>query len=139
MFSISSGRPGPVHGGVADTSFVAALGGDYAARLHLVRLPAFALTTPRLLRCQHQTPLRPVAIGALNAQVTLQRLGGLPVPRTGIPHRAGAGPGAGRVTEGNGDAVGAGSHGARRDVGYRRVVWHLRGDRAGWAGHQEAR
>jgi hypothetical protein len=80
MFSISSGRPGPVHGGMADTSFVAALGGDYAARLRLVRLPACALTTPLLLRCQRQTPLRPVAIGALTAQVTLQRPGGLPVP-----------------------------------------------------------
>ena len=37
--------------------FAAASGGDWATRLHLVGLPACALTTPQLPRCQTQTEL----------------------------------------------------------------------------------
>jgi hypothetical protein len=48
---------GPVTVSVDDSSFSAAFGGDYAARVHLVQLPACALTTPRLPACQVQTPL----------------------------------------------------------------------------------
>jgi hypothetical protein len=38
-------------------AFAGAVGGDWASRLRLVQLPACALTTPRLARCQTQTPL----------------------------------------------------------------------------------
>jgi hypothetical protein len=37
-----------------------AAGGNYAARLHLVELPACALTTPRLAQCRKQKPIRSV-------------------------------------------------------------------------------
>jgi RHS repeat-associated protein len=39
------------------TSFAQAYGGGYADRLKLVQLPACALTTPKLAKCQVQTPL----------------------------------------------------------------------------------
>ncbi|MGW1875658.1 RHS repeat-associated core domain-containing protein [Streptomyces sp. NPDC001975] len=39
------------------SAFTAAFGADWASRLHLVTLPACALTTPRLARCRTQTPL----------------------------------------------------------------------------------
>jgi len=71
LFSISSAHQGPAMVGVDDTSFAAAFGGDYSARLRLVQLPACALTTPRLARCQAQTPLRPTAVGALRARVVI--------------------------------------------------------------------
>ncbi|MEU3029918.1 polymorphic toxin-type HINT domain-containing protein [Streptomyces incarnatus] len=48
---------------VDDSSFRYAFGGDFASRLHLVELPACVLTTPKLARCQVQTPVR-VAPGA---------------------------------------------------------------------------
>ena len=55
-------------------SFAYADGGDYAARLHLVELPACALTTPRVASCRAQTPLASaddVATDQLGANVTL--------------------------------------------------------------------
>ncbi|UIX32034.1 putative adhesin [Streptomyces sp. GQFP] len=39
------------------SGFAHAYGGDYASRLHLVRLPACALTTPKLKKCRTTTPL----------------------------------------------------------------------------------
>lgn len=43
---------------VDDREYAQAYGGAYAARLHLVRLPACALTTPGKASCTTQTPLR---------------------------------------------------------------------------------
>lgn len=51
--SLAAGR---VHVSVGYSSFAEAAGGDYASRLHLVKLPACALTTPQLARCRKQTP-----------------------------------------------------------------------------------
>ncbi|WP_330268436.1 RHS repeat-associated core domain-containing protein [Streptomyces griseorubiginosus] len=39
------------------SAYAGAFGGDYASRLHLVRLPACALTTPGVRSCRTQTPL----------------------------------------------------------------------------------
>jgi RHS repeat-associated protein len=78
LFSVASASAGAGSAMVAvdDSSFAAAFGGDYAARLHLVRLPACALTTPRLARCQAQTPVRPAAAGTpLTAQVAVGQPG----------------------------------------------------------------
>ncbi|MEZ0108985.1 RHS repeat-associated protein [Catenulispora sp. EB89] len=62
---------------VDDSSFKAAFGGDYGARLHLVELPGCALTTPQLAQCEQQTPLAPVGGDALTAVVTVgQSTGG---------------------------------------------------------------
>ena len=46
--------------GVDYASFANAGGADWADRVRLVRLPACALTTPSLHRCQVQTPIRSV-------------------------------------------------------------------------------
>jgi RHS repeat-associated protein len=57
-------------------SFAYADGGDYAARLHLVELPACALTTPRLAACRRQVPLRSaddVATRQVGADLTLRQ------------------------------------------------------------------
>ena len=66
---------GAVQVSVDDSSFVAAYGGDYAARLHLVEMPACALTTPHQPACQTQTPLAPVGGSSLTARVTLPTAG----------------------------------------------------------------
>jgi hypothetical protein len=50
--------PAPVNVTVDYSSFVNAYGGSYGARLHLVRLPGCALSTPDLAQCGHATPLR---------------------------------------------------------------------------------
>nr|WSX74755.1 RHS repeat-associated core domain-containing protein [Streptomyces sp. NBC_00899] len=42
---------------VDDSAYAQAYGGAYAARLHLVRLPACALTTPEQAACTRQAPL----------------------------------------------------------------------------------
>jgi RHS repeat-associated protein len=47
----------PVHLSLDYSSFAYAYGGDYAARLRLVELPACALTTPQRPACRVQTPL----------------------------------------------------------------------------------
>ncbi|QDY79425.1 RHS repeat-associated core domain-containing protein [Streptomyces qinzhouensis] len=47
----------PVTVDVDYSGFRAAYGGDYAARLHLVRLPACAATTPKRADCGRTTPL----------------------------------------------------------------------------------
>nr|WP_168487229.1 RHS repeat-associated core domain-containing protein [Streptomyces sp. RLB1-33]QIY68220.1 hypothetical protein HEP84_01845 [Streptomyces sp. RLB1-33] len=68
-------RTSPGSGKVAlrvdDSSFRYAFGGDFASRLHLVELPACALTTPKLARCQVQTPVRTTREAPLSAQVSL--------------------------------------------------------------------
>ncbi|MEU6467616.1 HYD1 signature containing ADP-ribosyltransferase family protein [Streptomyces sp. NPDC046976] len=45
---------------VDDTQYARTYGGAYTARMHLVRLPACALTTPRKSSCTRQTPVRTV-------------------------------------------------------------------------------
>ena len=59
---------GPGHGavriGMDYSSFAQAYGGDYAARLRLVTLPACALTTPKVAACRVQTPLPSADDGA---------------------------------------------------------------------------
>ncbi|MHA6764621.1 hypothetical protein [Streptacidiphilus sp. PAMC 29251] len=65
---------GAVRVGVDYSSFAQAYGGDYASRLHLVSLPACALTTPQLAACRVQTPLATTNDGSaksLSATVTL--------------------------------------------------------------------
>jgi RHS repeat-associated protein len=47
-----------VHVSVDYASFADASGGNYASRLHLVELPACALTSPQLAKCRVQTPVR---------------------------------------------------------------------------------
>src|SRR5690349_7939089 len=56
--SDGSQAAGRVHVSVGYSGFAQAAGGDYAARLHLVELPACALTTPQLAQCRTQTPIR---------------------------------------------------------------------------------
>jgi RHS repeat-associated protein len=65
---------GRVHASLSYSSFAAAYGGDYAARLHLVLLPACALTTPRVAACRVQAPLASAddtRTARLGADVTL--------------------------------------------------------------------
>ena len=73
LFSVGaqSAGSGPVDVSVDDSSFLAAYGGDYASRLHLVRLPACALTTPDLPACQVQQDLPALGGSPLAAQVAL--------------------------------------------------------------------
>jgi RHS repeat-associated protein len=66
--------PGRVHASVSYSSFAAAYGGDYAARLHLVLLPGCALTTPQVAACRVQVPLASAddtRAARLGADVTL--------------------------------------------------------------------
>ncbi|MEU7552662.1 polymorphic toxin-type HINT domain-containing protein [Streptomyces sp. NPDC044571] len=54
-------------------AFRQAYGGDYAARLHLVELPACALTTPERAECHTQKPLKTkndTRTGKLSAQIS---------------------------------------------------------------------
>ncbi|MFE7854099.1 polymorphic toxin-type HINT domain-containing protein [Streptomyces sp. NPDC057403] len=69
---------------VDDSSFRYAFGGDFASRLHLVQLPACALTTPRLAKCQTQTAVRTAPSTPLSAQVTI------PGPNTAAPGAVGS-------------------------------------------------
>jgi RHS repeat-associated protein len=61
LFSVTP-QPGAAGGTVGvrvdDSAYAQAYGGAYAARLHLVTLPACALTTPAVPGCTRQTPLR---------------------------------------------------------------------------------
>ncbi|MGW7612945.1 polymorphic toxin-type HINT domain-containing protein [Streptomyces sp. NPDC054766] len=56
---------------VDDSSFRYAFGGDFASRLHLVQLPACALTTPKLAKCQTQTAVRTTPGTPLSTQVSV--------------------------------------------------------------------
>ncbi|MFF8597152.1 polymorphic toxin-type HINT domain-containing protein [Streptomyces sp. NPDC015220] len=75
-------RIGPGSGNVAlrvdDSSFRYAFGGDFASRLHLVQLPACAMTNPNLAKCQTQTRVRTTPGAALSAQVAV------PATSTGV-------------------------------------------------------
>ncbi|WP_377271639.1 RHS repeat-associated core domain-containing protein [Peterkaempfera sp. SMS 1(5)a] len=75
LFTLQRPTPAAPGGKVAlhvdDSSFRYAYGGDFASRLHLVELPACALTTPTLPRCQTQTPVETVPGAPLSAQIPL--------------------------------------------------------------------
>jgi hypothetical protein len=79
LFSVKPGPgasgSGPVDVSVDDSSFVAAYGGDYAARLHLVEMPACAITTPQRPACQAEIPLAAVGGSPLTARVSLPAAG----------------------------------------------------------------
>ena len=65
---------GQVKVGLEYGAFSQAIGGNYASRLHLVELPACALTTPQLAKCRKQTPLTSAndpRSAAVSAVVTL--------------------------------------------------------------------
>jgi hypothetical protein len=63
---------GRVHLRLDYSTFAEAYGGDWAGRLHLVELPACALTTPSKRECQTQTPLDSTnSGGAVSADVTV--------------------------------------------------------------------
>ncbi|MGW8329466.1 hypothetical protein ACWGLE_16335 [Streptomyces sp. NPDC055897] len=67
-------RPGTAPVEVDYSAFKGAYGGDWAARLHLVELPACALTTPELAKCRTQKPLSTTnntKSGTLSANVPL--------------------------------------------------------------------
>ncbi|MFF3447788.1 RHS repeat-associated core domain-containing protein [Streptomyces sp. NPDC002667] len=69
-------RTSPAGGGkvalrVDDSSFRYAFGGDFGSRLHLVQLPACALTKPKSPSCQVQTPVRTTSGTPLSGQVTV--------------------------------------------------------------------
>ncbi|QKW25051.1 type IV secretion protein Rhs [Streptomyces seoulensis] len=87
-------RTSPGSGKVAlrvdDSSFRYAFGGDFASRLHLVQLPACALTTPKLTRCQTQTPVRATPGAPLSAQVSLPAEAPIASGVTRSPHPAAA-------------------------------------------------
>ncbi|MGW2557313.1 polymorphic toxin-type HINT domain-containing protein [Streptomyces sp. NPDC001635] len=53
----ATGGRGKVQLGLNYDAFAQAYGGNYADRLHLVKLPACALTTPQRTACRTQTPL----------------------------------------------------------------------------------
>jgi hypothetical protein len=61
LFSLAAAGPAApgqrVHVSLDYSSFAYSDGGDYASRLHLVELPACALTTPQQPACRMQTPL----------------------------------------------------------------------------------
>ncbi|MFD5798576.1 polymorphic toxin-type HINT domain-containing protein [Streptomyces diastatochromogenes] len=73
LFTLQRTRPGgaKVALRVDDSSFRYAFGGDFAARLHLVQLPACALTTPKLAKCQVQAPVRTAPGTPLSAQISV--------------------------------------------------------------------
>lgn len=65
---------GKVRVGVDYSAFAEAYGGNYASRLHLVTLPACALTTPEVAACRVQTPLptlRDAKASSVSAEVKL--------------------------------------------------------------------
>ncbi|GAA0318118.1 type IV secretion protein Rhs [Actinoallomurus spadix] len=69
-----SGRRGRALMEVDYSKFRYAVGGDWASRLRLVRLPACALTSPERTECRTQTPLastNDVAAGKVTAQVVV--------------------------------------------------------------------
>ncbi|WP_145793482.1 polymorphic toxin-type HINT domain-containing protein [Kitasatospora atroaurantiaca] len=76
VFSVapSGNGQGGVRIGVDYSSFAEAYGGNYASRLHLVSLPACALTTPDVPSCRVQTPLatqRDAKASTVSAEVEL--------------------------------------------------------------------
>ncbi|WP_405938263.1 RHS repeat-associated core domain-containing protein [Streptomyces sp. NBC_00726] len=57
LLTATAQNPGSAELSVDYSSFAGAVGGDWGRRLHLVQLPACALTTPRKAECREQTPL----------------------------------------------------------------------------------
>ncbi|MFI6286665.1 polymorphic toxin-type HINT domain-containing protein [Streptomyces sp. NPDC051018] len=57
LLSARADRPGAAELSVDYSSFASVIGGDWSARLRLWRLPACALTTPKLAGCRKLTPL----------------------------------------------------------------------------------
>ncbi|MFF7139467.1 RHS repeat domain-containing protein [Streptomyces sp. NPDC008196] len=57
LFTVGAERPGAAQLTVDYGSFASAVGGNWATRLGLVRLPACALTTPEKPRCRVTTPV----------------------------------------------------------------------------------
>ncbi|MEU0271214.1 RHS repeat-associated core domain-containing protein [Streptomyces sp. NPDC006307] len=71
-----SAAPVPARVTVDYSSFRGAYGGDWAARLRLVQLPACALTTPQLAKCQVYKPLKTtndIRSGKVTAQAPTTR------------------------------------------------------------------
>ncbi|MEU8299695.1 RHS repeat-associated core domain-containing protein [Micromonospora sp. NPDC048909] len=69
---------GPVRIGLDYAEFAEASGGNYGSRLKLVRLPACALTTPKVAQCRTATPLpstNDFAAQAVSAEVPLTAAG----------------------------------------------------------------
>ena len=72
VFSVqSSGAAGTVGVDVDDTTFRNAFGGDFAARLRLVRLPGCVLSTPAEPKCQRRTPVRTAVGTPLATQIAV--------------------------------------------------------------------
>jgi RHS repeat-associated protein len=81
---------GPVHVSVNYSSFADAYGGSYTSRLHLVELPACALTTPKVAACGKQTPVPSgsadnVRTDRVGADVTLPGTATTSAVRSGQP------------------------------------------------------
>jgi RHS repeat-associated protein len=57
LLTAEAGKAGTVKLSVDYGSFASAVGGDWSQRLHLVQLPACALTTPQKEKCRAQKPL----------------------------------------------------------------------------------
>ncbi|HTM84328.1 MAG TPA: hypothetical protein VL179_05375, partial [Mycobacterium sp.] len=88
----SAATAGKVSLDVDYSGFRSLYGGDWASRLHLVRLPGCALTTPELAQCQTQEPLadhNDLQAGRITADV--------PTPGADTVARLGAGTDAGVV------------------------------------------
>ncbi|MFD4698204.1 polymorphic toxin-type HINT domain-containing protein [Streptomyces niveus] len=89
-------RPGSAAVKVDYSSFRGAYGGDWAARLRLVELPACALTTPNRPECRTQKPLsttNDTRAGTLSAPVKLKSAAGAtPAPTVLAAAAAAAGP-----------------------------------------------
>ncbi|MET8458514.1 TreTu family toxin [Streptomyces parvulus] len=89
LLSVSRTDAGPEEGAatvkVDYDSFRGAYGGDWAARLRLVQLPACALTTPKVSKCRTRTELpttNDTTAGVLSAPVTFKAAGGRAVQPT---------------------------------------------------------
>ena len=91
LFTVSSEGTG---GGLAAiglnySRFANAIGGNFADRLHLVQLPACALTDPKAARCRAETPVdTAVSAHVISGAVWLGsagRIGGVAGPRLVVP------------------------------------------------------
>jgi RHS repeat-associated protein len=61
-------------------AFASAYGGDWAASLHLVALPACALTTPSVAACRTQTPVEPAGLSVGSAPMVVAATAGSSSP-----------------------------------------------------------
>ncbi|EHN79802.1 hypothetical protein SMCF_635 [Streptomyces coelicoflavus ZG0656] len=80
LFTVGAQRPGAAGLTVDYSSFASAIGGDWATRLGLVKLPACALTTPEKPRCRTTTPVE--STNDVSAQTVTARTA---VASTGAP------------------------------------------------------